>query len=82
MPKDLHQETQKRYQQILDALEELNALYAEEEGEEKEEEEGEVVEQDIVDLMAEEAAERGLDEDSTEKVFRAVSAFVKKAKEG
>ncbi len=83
MGKDLHQETMKQYAAILDALEELTLLYADaDEEEEEEKDDSDVSEHDDVDLMVESATERGMDEESVEKVFRAVAALAKKAKEG
>jgi len=83
MGNDLHQETMKQYAAILDALEELSMLYGDaDEEEEEEKDDSDASEHDDVDTMVEAAAERGLDEETVEKVFRAVDAFVKKAKEG
>lgn len=83
MGKDLHQETMKQYAVILDALEELTLLYADaDEEEEEEKDDTDASEHDDVDLMVESATERGMDEESVEKVFRAVAALAKKAKEG
>lgn len=82
MGKDLHQETIKHYAQILDALEELTLLYADADEDEEKEEDAEETEQDLVDGMIEAATERGMDEESVEKIFRAVAVLTKKAKEG
>ncbi len=83
MGTDLHQDTMKQYAAILDALEELSLLHGDvEDKEEEEKDETDVVEHDDVDTMVESATERGLDEETVEKVFRAVEAFLKKTKEG
>lgn len=81
MVKDPHEQASKYYQQILDLLEEINQLYAD--ADEVEEGEDDALnDRDIVDMMIEEAIERGLDEESVEKVFKAISSLAKKAREG
>jgi DNA-binding transcriptional regulator YhcF (GntR family) len=78
-----HDKAEKIYKQILDQLEEIWLLYADaDEDEEKEEDPSEnVSDRDIVDAMIEEGAERGLDEESVEKVFKAISALATKAQD-
>lgn len=83
MAQDLHQETMKQYSAILDALEELTLLHGDaDEEEEEEKDESDASDHDDVDTMVESAAERGMDEEGVEKVFRAVESLIKKAKEG
>ncbi len=78
-----HDKAEKIYKLILDQLEEIWLLYADaEEDEEKEEDPSEnVSDRDIVDAMIEEATERGMDEESVEKVFKAISALATKAQD-
>ncbi len=83
MPTDLHAPTLKIYREILDQLEELKDLHAEAAdadslGDDDEEREAQ---QDVMDAILEEAAERGLDEEDMARVFKAVGIIVKKAQE-
>jgi chorismate mutase len=82
MAKDPHAEAEKLYQQILDALEEMTHVYMDAGAAETEDDEGGIEDDDIVDMMIEEAAERGLDEESVNRVFKAVAMLAKKAQEG
>ncbi|HVW66626.1 MAG TPA: hypothetical protein VHA78_02750 [Candidatus Peribacteraceae bacterium] len=79
MAKNPHEQAEKMYQQILDLLEEISLLYADA-GDEGEEDE--LNDRDIVDMMIEEAIERGMDDESVEKVFKAISSLARKAREG
>lgn len=81
MAKNPHEQAEKMYQQILDLLEEISLLYAEADAVEEGEEDA-LNDRDIVDMMIEEAIERGLDEESVEKVFKAISSLARKAREG
>ena len=78
-----HEKAEKIYKQILDSLEEIWLLYADADDEEEKEEDGgdNVSDRDIVDAMIEEATERGIDEESVEKVFKAISALATKAQD-
>ena len=78
-----HDKAEKIYKQILDSLEEIWLLYADADDEEEKEEDGgdNVSDRDIVDAMIEEATERGIDEESVEKVFKAISALATKAQD-
>ncbi len=83
MPTDLHAPTLKIYREILEQLEELKDLYSDasadaEEGADDDEREAQ---QDVLDVIIEEAAERGLDEEDVTRVFKAVGAISKKAQE-
>ena len=84
MPKPSDDRAENIYRQILDLLEEL-WLASSDTGEAVEEEEeaaGSAPDHDFVDEMVEDATSRGIDEESAEKVFKAVSALAKKAQEG
>ena len=78
-----HEKAEKIYKQILDSLEEIWLLYADADDEEEKEEDGgdNVSDRDIVDAMIEEATERGIDEESVEKVFKAISLLATKAQD-
>ena len=78
-----HDKAEKIYKQILDSLEEIWLLYADADDEEEKEEDGgdNVSDRDIVDAMIEEATERGIDEESVEKVVKAISALATKAQD-
>ncbi len=77
-----HDQSEKIYKQILEQLEELWLLYADTDDEEEDEDEGgSEDDRDIVDAMVEDGTERGIDEESLEKVFKAVSALAKKAQD-
>lgn len=82
MSSDLHSATLKIYREILGQLEELKDVYLDAAGdEEKEVDDEREVQQDVIDAIIEEAAERGLDEEDTAKVFKAVALIAKKAQE-
>ncbi|UPA22833.1 hypothetical protein K8942_01310 [Candidatus Peribacteria bacterium] len=77
-----HDQSEKIYRLILDQLEELWLLYADTDDEEEAGEDApEESDRDIVDAMVEDGTERGIDEESLEKVFKAVSALAKKAQD-
>lgn len=83
MAKDLHAPTLKIYREILDQLEELKDIHADAAdadtlGDDDEEREAQ---QDVMDAIIEEAAERGLDEEDMARVFKAVGIIAKKAQE-
>lgn len=80
-----HDRAEAIYRQILDQLEELWLVWNDQNdaGDDDEEESGPVIgERDLVGEMTEEATARGIDEDSAERVFKAVEALAKKAQEG
>lgn len=82
MTSSAHDQAEKIYKQILDELEAIWLLYADADDEaEKEEGDEESDNRDIVDMLVEEATERGMDEESVEKVFKAISLLAKKAGE-
>ncbi len=82
MTKVSHPQTDKLYRQILDTLEELNLAIAEEdEAEEDEDADESETQVDMVDLLTEEAGDRGLDEEAVERVLKAVAAFEKKVRD-
>ena len=82
MVKDPHPQATKMYRQILDILEELALLSTDATEEEEVDDSEPQVDTDIVDAMVEEAAERGLDEESAERVFKSIAALVGKSQEG
>lgn len=82
MTSDLHAATLKIYREILEQLEELKDVYLDAAGdEEKEADDEREAQQDVLDAIIEEAAERGLDEEDTARVFKAVAMISKKAME-
>ena len=81
MGKEPRAQAEKIYQEILDLLEELASAYVDARDNTEESEEEDVDEGDLVDLMVEEGAERGLDEEQVERVFKAVTTFARKAGE-
>ncbi len=80
MAKNPHEQAEKFYLQILDSLEGITLLYAET-AEAEEGEDDALDDSDIVDMMIEEAIERGMDEQSVNLVFKAISALARKARE-
>lgn len=83
MPKPPHAQAQKIYRELLELFEELTSIYVEADDSVKEEDEEEVMdEDDLIDLIVEEAAERGLDEELTEKVLKNILTLAKKSAEG
>jgi hypothetical protein len=83
MTSDLHAATLKIYREILEQLEEIKDLYTDSaaDGEDLEADDEREAQQDVVDAIIEEAAERGLDEEDTARVFKAVAIIAKKALE-
>jgi hypothetical protein len=83
MTSDLHAATLKIYREILEQLEELKDVHtdAAADGEEVEADDEREAQQDVLDAIIEEAAERGLDEEDTARVFKAVAIIAKKALE-
>ena len=79
MPKDPQEQAEKLYEQMLDLLEQIGHFYANVDGDDAEEP---FDDQDVLDMMAEEAAERGLDEESIRRVFAAIAALGRKSREG
>ena len=86
MAKSPHASAEKLYQQLLDLLEELSVLYTDKGVEDDEEDDDggdEVLEdKEIISALVEEAGERGLDEASTERAFKAVALCARKSAEG
>ncbi len=80
MAKDPQAQAQSIYHEILDRLEELVAAYADMTSDD---DEGDVVEQmqDVIDGVVQEAGERGLDETTAERLFKAIAAFAQKSAE-
>ena len=83
MVKDPHAAAEKIYGQMIDLLEELATIYGDAAGDEEEDpDEFAAADRDIVDGLIEEGVERGMDEESVERVFKSIAAFAKKAREG
>ena len=83
MGQDLHGPTLKIYREILEQLEELKDLYADagtdvEEGQDDDEKEAQ---QDVLDAIVEEAAERGIEEEDSIRIYKAIGLLAKKAQE-
>lgn len=78
-----HDQAEKIYKQILDQLEELWLLYADAEEEEEDgvDEASDDDNRDIVEAMVEDGTERGMDEETLEKIFKGVSLLAKKAQD-
>ncbi len=77
-----HDQSEKIYRQILDQLEELWLIYADTDDAEENPDEGtDENDRDIVDAMVEDGTERGIDEESLEKVYKAITALAKKAQD-
>ncbi len=74
------QEALKQLRTVLDALEELEALYVDAETPQDEEADRES-DQEVLDRIVEEATERGMDEEGIERAFRALLAYAKKSAE-
>jgi hypothetical protein len=82
MSKDPHAQAEKLYQQLLDILEEMNAIYSDDSEEEEDDDDAKPIDlDDMIDGLVEDAVERGLDEESVERVLKSVAAFAKKVEE-
>lgn len=79
--KDPHALADKLYRDILDMVEELVAVYADAENSEDDDGEGFNLEE-VLDGVVEEAAERGLDEQASSRVFNMIDALAKKSVRG
>ena len=83
MPTDLHAPTLKIYREILEQLEELKDLYADasEDDEGGADDDEKEAQQDVLDAIVEEAAERGIEEDDAMRIYKAIGLLAKKAQE-
>ncbi len=83
MAKDLHAPTLKIYREILEQLEELKDLYtdAAADGEDSSDDDEREAQQDVLDAIVEEAAERGIEEDDSMRIYKAIGLLAKKAEE-
>jgi hypothetical protein len=71
-----HEQTTKMYQQLLNLLEEMALQAAEQDpGEDGTDESG------LIQSLAEEAEERGLDEEAVSRIFKLVAVLRRKARE-
>lgn len=80
---DLHAPTMKIYREILEQLEELKDLYTDSgaEGEGGPDDDEKEAQQDVLDAIVEEAAERGIEEDDSIRIYKAIGLLAKKAQE-
>jgi hypothetical protein len=84
MAKDLHAPTLKIYREILEQLEELKDLYADaasDGGDESADDDEKEAQVDILDAIVEEAAERGIEEEDSIRIYKAIGLLAKKAEE-
>lgn len=81
MAPDLHAPTLKIYREILSQLEELKDLYGDISDADGEEDDEQGAQADVLDVIIEEATERGMDEEDVARVFKAVAVISKKALE-
>lgn len=81
MPTDPQAKADKLYHDILDILEDLAAVYVDAEEMQAEEDAEKFDPDDLLDSLVEEATERGLDEEASERAFKAIAALGKKAVE-
>ena len=82
MVRPTHEQAEKIYRTILDQLEELWLISAEPGEASEEDDEGSRGDiQDVIAGLVEEGMERGLDEESVDKVFKAVAHLAEKAEE-
>lgn len=80
MAKDPQAQAQNIYHSILDLLEELVAVYTEMEASEDEDDVADQM-QEAIDGVVQEAGERGLDEPTAERLFKAIATFAHKSAE-
>jgi hypothetical protein len=81
MVNDRHSQAEGVYRQILDLLEDLSVVFSDEAEAEEDEDARPFDIDDVISAAVEEAAERGLDEESAERIFKAVAVFAEKAAE-
>lgn len=83
MAKDPHVQAEKVYREMLNLLETLSAIYSDADDAQEDDDERDDREiEDVIDAVVEEAADRGIDEETAERVFKSIAAFAKKASEG
>jgi hypothetical protein len=75
MAQSAHQQAEAAYERIVDSIEELTALIAEADDVDDEDA---VDHGEIIHHLAEDASERGLDEENVGRVLKAVYAMAKK----
>lgn len=80
MAKNPQLQAEKIYQQILDLLEELAAVYVQAGAEEDEDRDG-PSETEVIETLVEEAAERGLNEQQVDRILKMISTCAHTAAE-
>jgi hypothetical protein len=80
MAKDPHAQAQNIYHEILDRLEELVAVYTDMTSDD---DEGDIADQmrEVIEGVVQEAGERGLDETTADRLFKAIATFAQKSSE-
>ncbi len=82
MPTVTHAKTEKVFREMVDLLEELMSVYVDMDADkEREEEEGGITEEDLLAVMVEEAEDRGLDGELTERCLKAAVTAARKSAE-
>ncbi len=82
MPTASHVRTEKVFREMVDLLEELMSVYADADTDkEQEEEEGGIGVDELIDVMVEEAEDRGLEGELTERFLKAAVTAAKKSAE-
>ncbi len=81
MTNEPNAQAEKIFREILDLLEELATAFTDARDNEEDLQEDETIDVDPVDLIVEEAAERGLDEEQVERVFKSIMSLARKASE-
>jgi hypothetical protein len=80
MAKDPYAQAQNIYHEILDRLEELVAVYADMHSDDDEDDVAERM-AEAIDGVVQEAGERGLDETTADRLFKAIAIFAQKSSE-
>jgi hypothetical protein len=81
MAKDPHASAEKIFNDMLDLIEELTAIYADAAPNDDVEDADELDLSEVIEAVAEEAAERGLNEAGSVRILEAISALAKKSAE-
>jgi hypothetical protein len=83
MPVTPHLPSEKILREMLDLLEHLTSVYAEvEEEAERDEDDGAMEESEVIDMIVEEAEDRGIDGETAERFLSAAVAAARKSAEG
>lgn len=82
MPTTTHAKSEKVFREMVDLLEELMSVYiAADSDKEREEDEGGIADEDLFSVIVEEAEDRGLNGEWTERFLKAAVAAAKKSAE-